>query len=257
MLGLILGGVAFYAAYEWWKARHAEEEARVEAARYSTYLDAFEVVPFEPRAVMEDARGKGKTVFETAKFLPGPATVKGASDVKEGERVQVRAVLEDGGGYWAVFEGPFVPENGGEEAHVLVDRVVQERPDEFFAASTAGRLGRLGKPIGSLWSSLQRPEWGVGDPNMAIGDDTYRSLSVMPELGAEVLLVLEEKNPLGAARVLARGKVLDLITGADGVTKARLGVFRVIASMGPLWGRLFVPKSMVVPVGLLAEKVSA
>jgi len=251
MLGWILGGLTAFAVWEWWRTPAAVVPSS--GTSVETYSDAIEVV-LPGRAAIEGARGTGKTVYAPEKFLPGLATGKGADKPQEGERLQVLASLEDGGGYWAVFEGPFVAEGPGVEAHIKVDRVVQERADEFFAAGTSGQLGRLGVPIGEFWSTLQRPEWSVGDPNVTIGDAVYRPSTKAPASGDEVLVVLEEKNPLGAARVLARAKVLGTPSpDKDGITKVHLGVSKVTESMGPLWGRLFVPKSLTVPLGALAE----
>lgn len=251
MLGWILGGLTALAFWEWWRAPKAVAPGA--STTVETYSDAVEVV-LPGRPAVEAARGAGKTVYAPGKFLPGLATGKGADKPQDGERLQVLATLEDGGGYWAVFEGPFVSASGGKDAHLRVDRVVQERPDEFFAAGTSGELDRLGTPIGEYWSALQRPEWAVGDPNVTIGDAVYRPSTKAPVDGDEVFLVLEEKNPLGAARVLARAKVFGRpAPDKDGITKVLLGVVRVVESMGPFYGKMFVPKSLVVPLTSLAE----
>jgi len=257
MWGWIGGGMlalAIWETWEWWRKNHG---ASGEAASGGPYEDAFEAFVDGPRLGVE-SRGAGKTVFAPEKFQPGLATVKGLEAPREGERVQVLATLEDGGGYWAVFEGPFVPEGAHGEAHVDVDRVVQDRPDLFFAAGIRGKLGRLGKPIGENWSSLQRPEWGVGDPNVTIGDMVYGPAETLPSVGDEVLVVLEEKNPLGAARMLARGKVLSWGEDKSGVSLARVATSKAVASLGPLWGRLFLPRVVWVSPGLFAaEKVAS
>lgn len=257
MLGWILGGVGALAAWEWWRwytAREVDAGDGDGMPGSTIYSDALEAV-IEGRPSSAGARGLGKTVYGPEKFEAGVATGKGATGVKEGERVQVMASLVDGGGYWAVFEGAFAPADATHEARVIVDRVVQERPDEFFAAATSGVLGGLGAPIGETWARLQRPEWGVGDPNVVVGDVVYRSVVARPSEGSDVLVVLEEKNPLGAAKVLVRGRVLEIGENKDGVTVARLGLMKVVATMGPFWGKVYVPKSMTVPAGQLTEEI--
>jgi hypothetical protein len=260
MIGWILGAAA--AAFVVWEYRRSSGSSSSSGASGSsdaiveTYADAIEVVlPGRPAA--ESARGAGKTVYAPGKFIAGLATKYGADKIEDGERVQVLAFLEGGGGYSAVFEGPFIPASAGAEARVKVDRVVQERTDEFFAAGTSGEIAGLGKPYDEYWPTLQRAEWGAGDPSVTIGDDVYGPSSKAPADGDEVLVVLEEKNPLGAARVLARAKVYGTpAIDKDGVTKVRLGLVKVVESMGPLWGRLLVPKSILVPLSALAERAA-